>query len=220
MKLNTKSMIAATASVAVAATMVSGPAVAKTETSSDVVTREAPSSTDSQAKQLKYDDVDVVGLLVFGKGRIASDQPKLAKKFDVGLKDSEVPPEAIQEFTDELLSVDNKFHEVVTTGVQIQDEEAAQEAIKRLQDDIDKIAAKYQNKAESSKGSVEPQGKGKFKTNYVVASNIVAGRDAVVAVELALAAYVAGVAVIAYKFDDTEPTSIEMERTFKELADL
>ncbi|GAA0389665.1 sporulation delaying protein family toxin [Streptomyces luteireticuli] len=131
----------------------------------------APATVASAPVQhhVKYSDEDIVGLLVFGKGKAADEHKDLAEKIRShrGSDNDKVTLEQIAQFTNELRKIDPELHDKVTVPVQINDPFQAKAGMERLADDIKALVAK-------SKGNVK---------NPKVASGVV-WHDANVLIEL------------------------------------
>ncbi|WP_273409054.1 hypothetical protein [Corynebacterium ureicelerivorans] len=90
----------------------------------------------------RYNDSDVLKLLLFAQGPIADEHPEVATKLLQGRPKPDMPSdEVIEDVVRQLKTVDPDYHAVVTEGVQKNDPIAAEAGMIRLSEDLGKIYA-------------------------------------------------------------------------------
>lgn len=127
----------------------------------------------------KYDDQDVVALLVFGTGPIATKYPALAKSLNDQRTAATGTTAQIAAFTKQLKSVDPQFHKIVTLGVQANDPYASQQALAQLDADIT-TWYKQQKVTFQKSAAARPDGVVWLRQTVVVATTVAGGWQAVV----------------------------------------
>lgn len=172
---------------------------------------------------VKYSDDDIVGLLVFGKGKAADDHPDLARQIRShrSAENDKVTLAQIAEFTKALKGVDNDFHAKVTVAVQINDPFAAKAGMQRLGDDIKTVLAKI--KQADVKSPDRANGWLWHDANVVIEINALGAINGVVYANVAGAteAVVTLVVVpsaVSYGFDLRQPNSLDADNLVSSVA--
>ncbi|MEU1630348.1 hypothetical protein ABZ746_34660 [Streptomyces sp. NPDC020096] len=176
----------------------------------------APQGTATVAAKhhVKYSDADIVGLLVFAKGRAADDHPDLAAKIraDRTAQTSQVTLTQIAEFTTELKAIDTQFHGNVTIPVQVQDPFQAKQGMERLNDDIKTFLKQHQspdaNSPARSEGWFFHDANVLIELNALGAINAIGYANVAGATEVAIALVVVPSAV-SYGFDMSQPNKLD-----------
>ncbi|MCZ1009798.1 hypothetical protein [Streptomyces lydicus] len=172
---------------------------------------------------VKYSDEDIVGLLIFAKGKAAHDHPALAKQIRARRTKGadKVTAAQIAEFTKILQRIDSAFHEKVTVPVQINDPFQAKQGMLRLNDDVKKYIA--QQKAASTTDTARANGwwwhdvNGLIEINVVGAINAIGYANVAGATE-AVVALVVVPAAVSYGFDMSEPNSLDADAMVSAVA--
>ncbi|MFI0907599.1 hypothetical protein ACH4TE_29410 [Streptomyces sioyaensis] len=165
---------------------------------------------------IKYSDEDIVGLLIFAKGRAAHDHPALAKKIRARRTDGadKVTAAQIAEFTRVLKRIDSAFHEKVTVPVQINDPFQAKQGMLRLNDDVKKYIAGQKTAATTDTARTNGwwwhDVNGLIEINVVGAINAIGYANVAGATE-AVVALVVVPAAVSYGFDMSEPNSLDAD---------
>ncbi|GAA2929879.1 hypothetical protein GCM10020221_27140 [Streptomyces thioluteus] len=167
----------------------------------------APAKVASAPAQhhVKYSDEDIVGLLVFGKGKAADEHQDLARmiRSHRGADNEKVTLAQIADFTKELRKSDADFHDKVTVAVQINDPFQAKAGMERLGDDIKAVIAKSRITAKNpsvANGKIWHDANFLIELNVVGAINALAYANVAGATEVAVALVVVPSAV-SYGFD-------------------
>lgn len=193
-------------------TGVAAPAFA-TSLNHNVVAVQTSKATSPKATTT-YGDQDVVALLVFGTGPIAAKYPALAKSLNDQRTAATGTTAQISQFTNQLLSVDPKFHQLVTLGVQSHDPYAAQQALARLDVDIT-TWYKQQDVTFQKSAAARPDGTIWLKQTVAVATTVAGGWQAVVFTTVggfAEAVIVVAIvpAAVSYQFEYSHADKIEV----------
>lgn len=203
-----------TASILLTSLVLAAPAEALATASPQTVT-----STHSM-----YSDVDVTSLLVFGRGRMAEDNPELASDLNAGRSFPKVTASAIASFTHDLQSLDPDYHEVVGLGVQKGDPYAARAALHRVSDDI----AKWYDLRQVTLAD-GPQGvaaaRGVVKQTAVVATTVAGGWQVLAFTTVAVvgeAVLVVAIvpAAVSYRFTYTRADRLQIDGWSAHLASM
>ncbi|KJL34308.1 hypothetical protein [Microbacterium azadirachtae] len=202
-----RSVLAAVTAIAV----VLAPSVANASTGSTGGTSAIRSATvshssDDSKATAKYSDDDIVALVMFGTGRIATAHPDLAKKLMPNTPTG-ITPEAITAVTKMLYSVDPAFNEKVTLALQSGDPYTAQAGIEQFRADVAVLTK------QAGPGAVSP--------DCVVAGPVffaVAGAVAVFIVAAAGAVVVTLYAVVNAYVPSDEGTKFDLQGFSAELA--
>ncbi|MGW1197799.1 sporulation delaying protein family toxin [Streptomyces sp. NPDC002536] len=162
---------------------------------------------------IKYSDEDIVGLLIFAKGKAADEHPDLAKQIRAHRtpEADKVTPEQIAEFTKELKAIDADFHDKVTVPVQINDPYAAKAGMERLNDDIKTFIAqhkKFGNSPDRANGWAWHDANVLIEINVLGAINAIGYANGAVATEVAFTLVVVPAAV-SYGFDMSKSNSLD-----------
>ncbi|MFI2189314.1 hypothetical protein [Streptomyces sioyaensis] len=171
---------------------------------------------------VKYSDEDVVGLLIFAKGRAAHDHPALAKQIRARRTDGadKVTAAQIAEFTRVLKRIDSAFHEKVTIPVQINDPFQAKQGMLRLNDDVKKYIAQQKAAtpdAARANGWFWHDVNGLIEINVIGAINAIGYANVAGATEVAIALVVVPSAV-SYGFDMSQPNSLDADTMVSDVA--
>ncbi|MFJ4435273.1 sporulation delaying protein family toxin [Streptomyces sp. NPDC088923] len=162
-----------------------------------------------------YSDADIVGLLVFAKGKAADDHPELADAIKSHKSNNEnnekVTLEQIDQFTTALKALDADFHDKITVAVQIDDPFQAKSGMERLNQDIDKFLSKTR---EASADTVNPQGAFWHDANIVIELNVAGAINAigyanVAGATEAVVALVVVPSAVSYGFDMRQPNGLD-----------
>ncbi|MFK8908873.1 hypothetical protein [Streptomyces sp. YS-3] len=183
----------------------------------------AGTSTTAAQHHVKYSDADIVGLLVFAKGRAADEHKGLAQQIRAhrSAQSEKATLDEIAQFTRQLKAVDADFHDKVTVPVQVQDPFQAKEGMERLNSDITKFMV--QNKAEAKDGDAHANGWVWHDANVLIEINAVGAINALAyanvgaATEVAVALVVVPSAV-SYGFDMSQPNSLDADNTVAAVA--
>lgn len=159
-----------------------------------------------------YSDIDILKLLLFAKGKVAEDHPETAKALLNGRRPAaELPSDAtFESMVTQLKTVDPEYHEKVTLGVQVNDPLKAEQAMKRLSDDLNEV---YRLRDETvDEGGVTTWA---WHDAHVVAEVEALAVMAAAVYEAAAVAHVAAVviaivpAAITYQFEMNEASSVD-----------
>ncbi|NEA42013.1 sporulation delaying protein family toxin [Streptomyces sp. SID11385] len=162
-----------------------------------------------------YSDADIVGLLVFAKGKAADDHPELADAIKSHKSNNEnnekVTLEQIDQFTTALKALDADFHDKITVAVQIDDPFQAKAGMERLNQDIDKFLSKAKD---ASADTVSPQGIVWHDANIVIELNVAGAINAigyanVAGATEAVVALVVVPSAVSYGFDMRQPNGLD-----------
>ncbi|WP_174857678.1 hypothetical protein [Streptomyces lydicus] len=183
----------------------------------------APAAGSAAAHHIKYSDEDIVGLLIFAKGRAAHDQPALAKQIRARRTSGadKVTPAQIAAFTKILKKIDPAFHGKVTVPIQINDPFQAKKGMIRLSDDVKKYIA--HQKAATTTDTARANGwwwhdvNGLIEINVVGAINVIGYANVAGATEVAVALVVVPSAV-SYGFDMSKPNSLDADSLVSAVA--
>ncbi|TFB87271.1 hypothetical protein E3O44_09095 [Cryobacterium algoricola] len=147
----------------------------------------------SATSTVKYQDVDVVGFLVFGVGPIAQDRPELLTKLNI-TRVPQAPAATIKTLLTGLQSVDPDFHKNVTVNAQARDPYKAQLALTNFSTDMTALTEKEQALHPDQLRSLSTAAAGNGSvwafTNYVVSTQVAVTAAAAVSVLAVLAALV------------------------------
>ncbi|MGW2816915.1 hypothetical protein [Streptomyces sp. NPDC001415] len=172
---------------------------------------------------VKYSDEDIVGLLVFAKGKAADEHPDLAKQIRSrrSPQTSQVTLEQIAVFTKDLTAVDKDFHEKVTVAVQINDPFQAKAGMQRLNDDLKTFMTQHKSPAMKSPNrangwfwhdayiAIEINAVGAI--NAIGYANVAGATEAVVTLVVVPAA-------VSYGFDMSQPNSLDADNMVSAVA--
>ncbi|MFF4407760.1 sporulation delaying protein family toxin [Streptomyces sp. NPDC001262] len=210
MKLKKSAALACAAAVLTVG-VVSGTAAVAAPAKNSGVT--APLSGKAAKHTVKYSDEDIVGLLVFAKGKAADEHPDLAKQIRSHRtpQSDKVTLEQIAEFTKELKAIDADFHDKVTVPVQISDPYAAKAGMERLNDDVKTYIAqhkKFGNNPDRANGWVWHDANAVIEINVLGAINAIGYANVAGATE-AVVALVVVPSAVSYGFDMSKPNSLD-----------
>ncbi|MEV0260078.1 sporulation delaying protein family toxin [Streptomyces sp. NPDC050617] len=164
---------------------------------------------------VKYSDEDIVGLLVFAKGKAADEHPDLAAEIRAHRNEqtNQVTLAQIAEFTKELMATDPEFHDKITVAVQINDPFQAQAGMERLNDDLKKFLTAHQVTGKSPNRAdgwlwhdvnIAIEVNALAAINGAVYANVAGATEAVVALVVVPSA-------VSYGFDMSQPNSLDAD---------
>ncbi|MFI6056029.1 sporulation delaying protein family toxin [Streptomyces violascens] len=172
---------------------------------------------------VKYSDEDIVGLLVFAKGKAADEHPDLAKQIRSrrSPQTSQVTLEQIAVFTKDLKVVDKDFHDKVTVAVQINDPFQAKAGMERLNEDLKSFMTQHKTPAMKSPNRAN----GWFwhdayiviEINAVGAINAIGYANVAGATE-AVVTLVVVPAAVSYGFDMSQPNNLDADNMVSSVA--
>ncbi len=177
--------------------------------------RTAVTASAAEEHHVKYSDEDIVGLLVFAKGKAADEHPDLAAEIRAHRNEqtNQVTLAQIAEFTKELMATDPEFHDKITVAVQINDPFQAQAGMERLNDDLKKFLTAHQVQGKSPNRAdgwfwhdvnIAIEINALAAINGAVYANVAGATEAVVALVVVPSA-------VSYGFDMSQPNSLDAD---------